>query len=101
MDGYISYTEIKQAVFPQNNNKSSGLDNLTAELLKYSVDKISTLLLLLFNRIYSWGEGITTPAFKHSKLLWYYNYKYHSKNIFSSVTKQTNQMVDRKRENNT
>ena len=71
LDGDISYVEIKQAVFSQNNNKSSGLDNLTAEIFKYSFDKISKFLCLLFNRIYSegeypkaWGEGIITPVFK-------------------------------------
>ena len=56
LDGDISYAEIKQVIFSQNNNKSSGLDNLTAEIIKYSFDKISTFLCLLFNRIYSEGE---------------------------------------------
>ena len=38
LDGDISYVEIKQPVFSQINNKSSGLDNLTAEIFQYSFD---------------------------------------------------------------
>ena len=59
-------------MFCQNNNKSSGLDCICAEMFKYSsFDYISSFLKKLFNRQFSrgeypktWGEGIIMPIFK-------------------------------------
>ena len=67
----ITETEIKNAVFSQKNNKSSGTDNLSAELFKCSYDIISPFLVKLFNRLFSngeypmaWSKGIIVPIFK-------------------------------------
>jgi hypothetical protein len=64
--------EIRKAgFFSQNDNKSSGIDSLLAEIYKCSFDEISTTLYLLFNKIYvsgeypiSWWGGIKVPIFK-------------------------------------
>ena len=42
LDVEITLEEIKNAVYSQNNNKSSGLDNLIAEVYKHSFDQISS-----------------------------------------------------------
>ena len=71
LDSEISENEIKCAVFSQKNNKSTGTDQLCAELFKAAYDIISPFLLVLFNRLLSnseyprlWGEGIIVPIFK-------------------------------------
>ena len=71
LDREIGYTELKDAVFSQNNGKSSGLDTLIAEVYKHSFAKISRVLLLLFNKIYDngkypsdWGTGVIIPILK-------------------------------------
>ena len=71
LDSEISENEIKYAVFSQKNNKSTGTDQLCAELFKAAYDIISPFLLRLFNRLLSnseyprlWGEGIIVPIFK-------------------------------------
>jgi hypothetical protein len=67
----IMETELHFAVFMQNNNKSAGIDGLTAEIFKAAYDILSHLLLNLYNRLFkyseypeSWGKGIITPIFK-------------------------------------
>ena len=71
LDKEISFEEIKIAVFSQNNNKSSGIDTLIAEVFKHSFNEISTFLFTLFNKLFrnseypkTWGEGIVVPIFK-------------------------------------
>ena len=61
----------KKAIFSQNNNKSSGIDGLIAELYKHSFDSHSHFILEFFNRLFQkgeypklWGEGIISPIFK-------------------------------------
>jgi hypothetical protein len=56
LDKEIEMQEIRKAVFSQNDNKSSGIDSLVAEMYKCSFDEISTTLHLLFNKIYVSGE---------------------------------------------
>lgn len=75
LDKEISYDEVRRVVFQQNNNKSSGVDSLPAEIFKYSFDKIGNFLTKLFNRLFengeypkSWGEGIIVPIFKGGDL---------------------------------
>ena len=70
-DTEISETELKTAIFSQNNNKSTGTDRLCAELFKDSFDIVSPFLLKLYNRLFLngeyprlWGEGIIVPIFK-------------------------------------
>ena len=71
LDMEISFQELKKAVFSQNNNKSSGIDTLIAEVFKHSFNEISTFLLTLFNKLFrnseypkSLGEGIIVPIYK-------------------------------------
>ena len=71
LDSEIIEAEIKNAVFSQKNNKSSGIDNLCAELFKCSYEIISPFLVKLFNKLFSngeypmtWAEGIIVPIFK-------------------------------------
>ena len=71
LDGEITETELKHAIFYQKNNKSSGTDHLCAELFKSSFNIISPFLLKLYNRLFAngeyarlWGEGIIVPIFK-------------------------------------
>ena len=71
LDKEISYTELKDAVFSQNNSKSSGLHTLIAEIYKHAFARISRVMLLLFNKIYDsgkypsdWGTGVIIPIFK-------------------------------------
>ena len=70
-DMEISETELKTAIFAQNNNKSTGTDRLCAELFKDSFDIVSPFLIKLYNRLFLngeyprlWGEGIIVPIFK-------------------------------------
>ena len=67
----ITETELKNALFQQKNNKSPGIDLLSAEIFKISFDLISPFLLKLYNRLFRngeypriWGEGIIVPIFK-------------------------------------
>ncbi len=71
LDVEISELEMRSAVNAQNNNKSPGIDELTAEMFKSSIDIIIPFLKTLYNRIFftheypeSWGKGIITPSFK-------------------------------------
>lgn len=71
LDSEISENELKNAVFAQKNNKSTGKDLLCAELFKSSFDILCPFLLKLYNRLFAygeyprlWGEGIIVPIFK-------------------------------------
>lgn len=56
LDGVLTISEIKTAVFSQYNNKGAGENNLFAEIFKHSFDSISVFLLETFNRIFDSGE---------------------------------------------
>ena len=71
LDCEITITELRSAVFSQNNNKAPGIDNISSEIIKASFEQTSPLLLNLYNKIFqtstypsSWGESIITPIFK-------------------------------------
>ena len=71
LDIEFSDSELRDAIFSQNNNKSPGLDLLTSEMFKSAYNIISPLLLKLYNKVFSsgnypsaWGEGIITPVLK-------------------------------------
>ena len=71
LDLEISDAEIQEAILSQKNNKSSGIDNLTAELFKTSCDLILPFLSKLFNRLFTngeypsaWAEGAIVPIYK-------------------------------------
>ena len=67
----FTMTELRSAVFSQNNNKTPGMDSIPSEIIKASFDFISPFLLNLYNKMYStgeyprsWGENIIQPIFK-------------------------------------
>ena len=71
LDLEISDAEIREAILSQKNNKSSGIDNLTAELFKSSCDLILPFLSKLFNLLFTngeypsaWAEGAIVPIYK-------------------------------------
>ena len=71
LDIPITEPEIRKAVFKQNNFKSTGPDEIPAEIIKASYDIISPHLLLFFNRLFlnaeyphDWGNGYIVPIFK-------------------------------------
>lgn len=45
LDQNITITELGEAIFSQKNNKSCGLDNISAEIYKYSSNETSPLIL--------------------------------------------------------
>lgn len=64
-------TELKTAVFSQNNNKACGLDQICSEIYKHGFNELSPFLLNFFNRLLlrgeypsCFGEGIIYPIFK-------------------------------------
>ena len=63
--------ELRSAISSQNNNKSTGEDNVIAEIFKSGNDSFSSLLLKLYNKLFnssqypdSWANGIITPVYK-------------------------------------
>ena len=55
LDRNISIEELIEAVNKQNNNKSSGIDKLVAEIFKCSFGILAPFLLTLFNMIFNTG----------------------------------------------
>ena len=45
LDVEIFYSELRDAIFSQNNNKSPGLDLLTSEMFKSAYNIMETILL--------------------------------------------------------
>lgn len=71
LDKEFTESELRQAVFSQNNSKSPGTDQLVAEIFKHSFEIISPFLLRFYNLLFSqssypksWTEGIIVPIFK-------------------------------------
>ena len=52
LDSKITESELKNALFQQKNNKSHGIDLLSAEIFKISFGLISPFLLKLYNRLF-------------------------------------------------
>lgn len=82
LDANFTESELRSAIFSQNNNKMPGIDNIPSEILKASYDVISPLLLSLYNRMYatgeyprSWGDGIINPIFKKGDINDAQNYR--------------------------
>jgi len=64
-------SEIKQSILRLKNGKSCGDDGIPSEFYKFSVDYISPIQLVLFNKILdtgcfpkSWGHSVITPIHK-------------------------------------
>ena len=73
LDAMITEQEIRKAVFKQKNGKSSGPDDISAEIIKSSYDIISPYIISIFNYLFnnseypeSWGLGYIVPIFKGS-----------------------------------
>ena len=71
LDAMITEQEIRKAVFKQKNGKSSGPDDISAEIIKSSYDIISPYIISIFNYLFnnseypeSWGLGYIVPIFK-------------------------------------
>ena len=71
LDCDISVEELRSAISSQNNNKSTGEDNVIAEIFKSGNDSFSSFLLKLYNKLFnssqypdSWANGIITPVYK-------------------------------------
>ena len=67
----ITIEEIKNVVKGLKNGKSSGIDGVINEYIKYTIDDMLHIYVLLFNIILdtniipeSWGKGILIPIFK-------------------------------------
>ena len=96
LDKEISYTELKDAVFSQNNSKSRGLDTLIVEVYKHAFAKISRVMSLLFNKICDsgkypsdWGTGVIIPIFKGGDANDQKNYRWITlNNIISKIYSQ-------------
>jgi hypothetical protein len=68
----ITIEEIKNVVKGLKNGKSSGIDGVINEHIKYTIDDMIHIYVLLFNIILdkgiipeSWGKGILIPIFKN------------------------------------
>ena len=56
LDINISEQEIRKALFKQKNGKASGLDDISAEILKVSYSIISPYLVKLCNKMFTNAE---------------------------------------------
>ena len=68
----ISQTEIENVILKLNNEKASGLDNVTNEYIKYTMHIMIPLYVKLFNFIFDkgiipeiWSVGLINPIFKN------------------------------------
>ena len=68
--------ELKTSISALKNSKASGPDGILAEMIKSTMLKILPILLLLYNKILSYGEfphewarSIICPIFKSGSLL--------------------------------
>ena len=68
----ITTDEIKKSVKNLKNGKSVGIDGIKNEHIKYSVDTLMPLYVLLFNKVLEsgeipqdWGVGLIIPIYKN------------------------------------
>ena len=71
LDEILTEEEIKIAVLKQKNNKAHGPDEISAELIKSSIDIILPYVTLIFNKLFNqsrypdqWGLGYIAPIYK-------------------------------------
>eukprot|EP00745_Piridium_sociabile_P034171 TRINITY_DN58732_c0_g1_i3.p1 TRINITY_DN58732_c0_g1~~TRINITY_DN58732_c0_g1_i3.p1 ORF type:complete len:233 (+),score=10.78 TRINITY_DN58732_c0_g1_i3:3-701(+) len=71
LDESISETEIRQAISKLKTGKASGLDEISNEFLKSSVNQIIPFLIKLFNKLYDngyfpddWTRSVIVPLLK-------------------------------------
>lgn len=72
LNASISQSEIEDTIQKLSNNKSSGIDKVTNEYIKYSLHVMMPIYHKLFNYIFdkgivpeSWSVGVITPIFKN------------------------------------
>ncbi len=82
LDEVIHISEIKKAVKNLKYNKAVGLDELSNEMIKCSIDVYANLFTRFFNSILSietvpesWGHGYIVPLFKSGSVLEPNNYR--------------------------
>ena len=56
IDAEFTENELKKAVFQQKNNKASGPDKISAEIIKVSYETISPILLKFYNKLFTNAE---------------------------------------------
>ena len=71
LDREIQLNEIAKAAKHLKNEKSSGIDSISNEMIKCSLGVFSSLYVRIFNKILNdgifprkWNDGYTTPIFK-------------------------------------
>ena len=71
LDLEITEEEVRKAILKQKNNKASGPDEISAEIIKSSIDIICPYLTKILNKLFNkseypgkWGLGYITPIFK-------------------------------------
>ena len=72
LNSHITIEEIETVVKRLKNGKSSGVDEIINEYIKYTIDDMLPIYVLLFNIILdngiipeNWGKGILVPIFKN------------------------------------
>ncbi len=82
LDKIIDVSEIKKAVKALKYNKAIGLDEVSNEMIKCTIDVHSNLFTRFFNSILlmeavpeSWGHGYIVPLFKSGSVLEPNNYR--------------------------
>ncbi len=82
LDRIIDVDEIKKAVKALKYNKAIGLDEVSNEMIKCTIDVYSNLFTQFFNSILlmeavpeSWGHGYIVPLFKSGSVLEPNNYR--------------------------
>ena len=101
LDNSITIHELKDAIFPQDNNKSPGMADIIAEIYKHSFENTSMFIFKLFNRLYEngdpklWGKGVIIPTFKGGNIDDVKNYRGVTLiNILGKTTEQINKTVN-------
>ena len=71
LDGEITLEEVKRTIKNLKKGKSTGMDNISAELLQTAGDKITPFITKLMNRLFqvgyfpiSWATAILVPLYK-------------------------------------
>ena len=71
LDELITEEEIRKVVAELKNDKSPGIDGITNEYTKYSIDKIASVLTAIFDLVLkagifprAWLIGIIKPVYK-------------------------------------
>jgi hypothetical protein len=92
LDFKFSQSELADALKGLKNNKASGLDRISNEMLKHSNDRLSEAILKLFNFVFSsstfpslWSKGIISTIFKSGDRMSCDNYR--GINISSCLSK--------------